>query len=262
MPIRKQTALSYMRHLGLLPLLERARFWLSARRARRENAVFLKTRPDVALPPLYWMHDMYAHCAYAQYWQTGKEAAAFFAGKIAQHATVVNPAIAEWGCGMGRILRHMPQPDRTTGFDYNSQAIDWCKEHLSGAWHKNEVMPPLPQKEHSFDAVFAVSVFTHLSAKAHQAWADEIIRVLKPGGIFMPTFHGNPRAGQLLPDEQALFDKGHLVTRGNVKEGSRIYVAFHPEKYIKDILLRRFEIIEGAQEKFGQTLYIVRKPRH
>ena len=39
----------------------------------------------------------------------------------------------------------------------------------------------------TFDAVYAYSVFSHLSEVSHLAWIEEIARVLKPGGMLVAT---------------------------------------------------------------------------
>ncbi len=203
---------------------------------------------------------MYGHCLYRQYWNTGK-ASAQKIDQILQSANIApNARIAEWGCGMGRILRHMPEHYECYGFDYNPEAIKWCISHLSGNWLVNDLMPPLAMEDEKLDAIFAISVFTHLSQEAHFAWVQEIFRVLKPGGIFIPSFHCQPGTGQLLPHEQARFDAGNLVIRGGVKEGSRIYTAYHPRHFIENDLLANFDSVQPPISAFGQTLYVMRKP--
>ena len=255
----RQALLWIARKLGLLPVLERVHFWRELARRRKDNAVFTK-EISAPLPPLWWVHDMYGHCLYRQYWNTGKASAQKIDQVLLSAGVTPDAHIAEWGCGMGRILRHMPESYERYGFDYNSEAIKWCSEHLSGNWQVNGLMPPLPMDDESLDAVFAISVFTHLSGEAHFAWVREIYRVLKPGGIFMPSFHSTPKAGQLLPHEQARFDRGKLVVRGDVKEGSRIYTSYHPRHFVENELLIDFNAAQPPMSAFGQTLYIMRKP--
>jgi SAM-dependent methyltransferase len=255
----KQALLWLVRKLGLLPILERVHFWRELVRRRKDNAVFTK-EISAPLPPLWWVHDMYGHCLYRRYWNTGKASAQKIDQILQSSGMPPDAHIAEWGCGMGRILRHMPESYERYGFDYNSEAIKWCSEHLSGHWRGNGLMPPLPMEDESLDAVFAISVFTHLSREAHFAWVREIFRVLKPGGIFVPSFHGTPKAGQLLPHEQTRFDRGELVVRGDVKEGSRIYTSYHPRHFVENELLIDFIIEQPQKPAFGQALYIMRKP--
>lgn len=257
---RKQKLLSVARALRLLPLLDAVRFLRVRAASAEENERFLKAHPDFDPPPLWWMHDMYRHTSYAKYWRTGRETAVDIAERIECFADASAPRVADWGCGLARVIRHLPGHYQRTGFDYNLNAIRWGAEHISGVrFLKNELMPPLPAEDESFDALYALSVFTHLSEEAHEKWIAEIERVLAPGGVFLGAFHMRPEAGQLLQGEQGRFDAGELVVRGAVKEGSRTYTAYHPERYLRARLLGRFDIVQGPTDFFGQTLFVARK---
>jgi hypothetical protein len=50
-----------------------------------------------------------------------------------------------------------------------------------------EPMPPSVLPSARFDIVFAYSVFSHLSPKAHLAWRTELARVVKPNGLVFIT---------------------------------------------------------------------------
>lgn len=208
------------------------------------------------------MHDMYKQCSFEHYWRTGRKTAQFVSEIIRRHANGNALRIADWGCGLGRVIRHMPATYEKHGFDYNKTAIKWCDKHISEAkFFANNLNPPLEADSNSYDVLYALSVFTHLSEQSHLDWITEIYRVLKPGGIFIGAFHIDFHADQLLPGERAKFDQGMLVTRGHVKEGSRTYVSYHPDAYLKKTLFKGFEILESGLKGFGQTYYVVRKPK-
>jgi hypothetical protein len=97
----------------------------------------------------------------------------------------------------------------------------------------------------------------------HEAWIAELKRVLKPGGILLATLHGNLVRHKLTPGERELFDRGELVVRGNVAEGSRLYAAFHPNAYARQQLFAGMPILatrEPFATRMSQTLWVVRKP--
>ncbi len=257
----KQRLLSIARGAGLLPALDAIRFMRSKWASAEENSKFIEEHPGFAPPPLRWMHDMYRHTSFPLYWKTGEDTAAGIAALINRHVSTPAPRVADWGCGLARVVRHLPKQFERFGFDYNAAAIAWDTEHIKDVtFARNGVRPPLPASDEAFDALYALSVFTHLSAAGHEEWIAEIRRVLAPGGTFIGAFHMTPKPGQLLPGEQAAFDAGELVVRGGVKEGSRTYVAYHPEAYLRKRLFADFVVAQRPTPFFGQTLFVVRKP--
>lgn len=255
----KQRLLSIARALGVLPALDAARFMRAKWASAEDNRRFREAHPDFTPPPLWWMHDMYRHTSFDLYWHTGRETAEGLVARIDDYVPADRPRVADWGCGLARVLRHLPARYKRTGFDYNVHAIKWCTDHIEDAqFFHNDLYPPLPAAAASFDALYALSVFTHLSEAGHRKWIADIGRVLAPGGVFLGAFHMRPPPGQLLPQELARFDQGKLVVRDRVKEGSRTYVAYHPESYLRDELLHGFDILEGPTEFFGQSLFVAR----
>ena len=243
-----------------MPLLERAAFVREAWARRAENAAFRAAHPGVPMPPLRWMHNMYAHASFALYWQSGRVHAAEVAALLAAHLGPGRHRVAEWGCGMGRILRHLADVHAVRGYDYNPAAVRWCAANLEGAYARNGLMPPLPQGAGTLDAVLAVSVLTHLSEAAHAAWAAEVARVLRPGGVAILTVHGAPAPGQLLPEEAARFARGEIVVRGRVREGGRTYAAYQPEAYMRRLLAgARLEAAAEPSPGLGQTVWVARR---
>jgi len=258
---KRQKAVATARKAGVLPALELARFLGATLHTTRDNALFLHENPSFLPPPLWWMHDMYAHVSYRLYHETGIATAAALSEVIDRHLDGAGQRVADWGCGLGRVARHLPGRFAVKGFDYNPDAIRWCKRSINGVeFALNGLEPPLPAADESFDVLYSLSVFTHLSARAHEMWIAEIARVLAPGGLFIGAFHMSPRPEQLFAAERAIFEAGELVVRGGVKEGGRIFTAFHPEPYLRR-LLSHFVIVDGPREFFGQTLIAARKPR-
>jgi ubiquinone/menaquinone biosynthesis C-methylase UbiE len=106
--------------------------------------------------------------------------------------------LLDWGCGHGRIARHFLQNWRGCeiwGMDIDGENIGWCKQRFSdGVFVHGPLLPPSPLPAEAFDAVFAISVMTHLTAYAQEAWLGELARVLKPHGVAMLTFSGQAAA--------------------------------------------------------------------
>ena len=100
----------------------------------------------------------------------------------------------DFGCGPGRGLRSLLQYTETMqlfGNDVDGTAIDWCRQEFPcGEFVINEELPPLPWDADSFELIFSVSVFSHLSEKSHRVWLAELERLARPGGHLVLTVHG------------------------------------------------------------------------
>jgi predicted SAM-dependent methyltransferase len=111
--------------------------------------------------------------------------------------------------------------------------------------------------------VYCISVFTHLSVTTGISWVNELFRVLKPGGILIITTLGDKSYHtELLPREKRTYEKEGIVIRGQYKEGKKMHLAMHNPLYVKNTLLRKFEIMEHLPAGFpyiDQDCWIAKK---
>jgi ubiquinone/menaquinone biosynthesis C-methylase UbiE len=97
----------------------------------------------------------------------------------------------DFGCGWGRFLRYAMNDfpkDRLFATDIDQSIIDSCVD--AGIPATYELLQPLgrlPFPDNFFSHAMAYSVFTHLPENVHLNWSREIVRVLKPGGVFCGT---------------------------------------------------------------------------
>ena len=99
--------------------------------------------------------------------------------------------VLDFGCGWGRFarmfLRDVPASHIYCA-DTWDRPLDICRETgVPGNMVRLEPMPPSVLPSARFDIVFAYSVFSHLSPKAHLAWRTELARVVKPNGLLFIT---------------------------------------------------------------------------
>jgi SAM-dependent methyltransferase len=240
------------RSLGLLPMLDRVALLRGRARAAARNRAFRRAHPGFALPPQDLAFDAYHKIDWRDYHDGGRAHAALFATIIKDHLPGDRPLrVLEWGCGPGRLIRHMPAllGDRAadvTGTDYNPATIAWCKAKLPGIdFALNALAPPLPFADASFDAIYCFSVFTHLSEAMHHAWIAELQRLLRPGGLLIATTHGDRHRYLLTARAEAeAYARGQFVAQSGFEEGKKYYFAFHPPTWVRGTLLAGFERVE------------------
>jgi ubiquinone/menaquinone biosynthesis C-methylase UbiE len=184
---------------------------------------------------------------YNKYYTESINAAKWLIDHLSKHVKLKNKKILDWGCGPARIVRHLPDLLNGCdiyGSDYNIKSINWCKKNIENvSFHINELVPPLPFKKESFDIVYAISIFTHLSQELHYKWMNEIYRILKQGGIFLFTTQGDIFKQKLSDKERMDFNNGNIVVKAHTKEGHRTYSAFQPMKFMEN-LVKDFKVIE------------------
>jgi len=185
---------------------------------------------------------------------------------IAAHVPISElGSVLDFGCGCGRVTRYFREHDGdVAGSDVSRDAVAWCRSNLPFArFEVNGLAPPLAFADASFDLVYALSVFTHLTADLQLAWRDELGRVLRPGGRLLVTTHGSSYLPRLDEDERARFERGELVVRWGEVAGSNLCSAYHPERYLRDTFADGFTFLEleaeGARGNPTQDLVLLQK---
>lgn len=153
-------------------------------------------------------------------------------------------SVLDFGCGCGRVLRHW-RGTQIYGTDYNEKLVSWCREALPFAVvATNGSHPPLLYENATFDFVYAISVFTHLSRNLQVPWFEELARVIRPGGHLYITVHGESRLDSLNADHLGQFASGDLVVLAEEQAGTNSCAAFHPEEYVRGTFGEILEVVD------------------
>jgi SAM-dependent methyltransferase len=77
------------------------------------------------------------------------------------------------------------------GVDIDARSIEWMDAQLCPPLRvlRAEPAPPLPFDEGSFDLVWAISVFTHLTDQS-LPWLAELHRILDVDGLLVASYMG------------------------------------------------------------------------
>lgn len=174
--------------------------------------------------------------------------------------------ILEFGCGVGRIIRHWSLGGATTlfGTDYNPQLISWCRRNLPIAnFQVNSLEGTLEFDNEQFDFLYAWSVFTHLSEALQFHWLEELARVVRPGGYLYLTTHGDYYLSQLPEAAVEEYRQGRLVVLKVGRHGSNFCNAYHPVEYARENFTKHFTIVDyvpaGAAGSSFQDVYLLQK---
>lgn len=264
-----QGAQQWLRRMHLLDAVERVRYLASVIRFWPSNRRFLADHPDFAVPPRHLAYDACAAPNWDYYFRSGSRMARDVCGVIEEFADIKRPRVLEWGCGPGRVIRHVPgilaRSAEIHGSDYNDESIRWCRENIAGVqFATNGLGPPLPYEAGHFDFVYAISVLTHLSEENCLAWMREVARVLNDGGVLFFTTHSDTDAEYLLPVEREKYEASGVCVRGGVTEGGKMFGAWHHPDHVTSTLLAGFELLAhvapgGFEYVHTQDVWIARR---
>jgi SAM-dependent methyltransferase len=160
----------------------------------------------------------------------------------------------DFGCGAGRTLRHFVDEAESAeiwGADIDAPSVDWLRANLCPPLHaiRNGPAPPLPFAERSFDLVWALSVFTHLT----DHWADwlvELHRILADDGFLIATIlgdsHSRAFAGEPLDEGRV----GMRVLRPHAGWDEGGPIVLHSERWIREHWGRAFEVLDLEHPPF------------
>jgi SAM-dependent methyltransferase len=237
---------------------------------KSENRRFVKRgAPDgLPLPPPRMINLVAGHFNIEEFYENGLLGADCIRNILEKNNLEMEDfsSILDFGCGCGRIIRHWKtlREPKVYGSDYNRCLVQWCFKNLPFAEFKvNGLRPPLVYRSETFMFIYAISVFTHLSASIQKPWMQELWRVLQPGGYLLMTVHGKSRLQQLQPEDRVKFNAGYLITIREKYSGTNICGAFHPYQFVRETLAKGFTFIDflplGAKDA-SQDMYLLRKP--
>jgi len=258
-----------LRALGLMQPFDLLRFRVHQYANRRANEDFKLAHPDVRIPPDYLLYESF-QMNYRKYYEGGLDTARWLVDTLERHLSLEGKNVLDWGCGPGRIIRHLPDVTNRQclcfGTDYNPDAVAWCVDNLPGIrFTLNSLEARLPYPDDAMDVIYGISIFTHLSELSHTSWIAELRRVLRPDGVLLLTTQGEPFKSKLTRKEKSRFNAGKIVVRGQVREGHRTYSAFHPPAFMRQ-LFKDMAVLEHITQRpksgtsIPQDVWVVRKP--
>ena len=213
---------------------------------RSKNIQWKNEHPSTALPPDTLLYET-GKLDYATYFQSGQEAAA----EINSLYTLFHPtptlAILDWGCGVGRVTRHLPAyfPNANiVGADANPDCIQWLQNNIPEIqWIQSNTADRGETLTGSYNLITALSVLTHLPAKEQANWLKKLHSLLHPEGLMWLSTHGKNYLYQLTHQQKKQLSEQGILTLGTDKKGSRQMRTYHSYSGMKQLLGQDWEIV-------------------
>ena len=149
---------------------------------------------DFRLPPNHILRRTSSHTI-RHYYESGLTSFLPIAtAAIAAGVDLDQPiSVLDFACGAGRQLMHLTRlysNVRAYACDIRADAIDYLKRAYPAAEvYANNFDPPLRYRDGTFDLIYSVSVFSHISIADARLWLAELRRVAKPGSTLCVTFN-------------------------------------------------------------------------
>jgi SAM-dependent methyltransferase len=269
--VRKVVKRTLMR-LGLYEPLWRIRGWLrrhSLRTSIRNRRWRRAHDEPLPIPPPALIWEVVNHADIGDFLAAGRERAGAIESAFAAAGFELGRArrVLDFGCGCGRILRHFANRSATEWYasDVNERLVSWCRDNLPFAHcATNGLLPPLAFADRFFDAVYAISVLTHLDESLQERWLAELERIVDPGGAVLVTTHGDAWLGGLDASEAARYRSGAIVVRSAHTASSNVCEAYHPPAGFRRLAGRHFADVhhfpQGRPGQRAQDVWVLRRP--
>jgi SAM-dependent methyltransferase len=165
--------------------------------------------------------------------------------------------VLDFGCGAGRTLRQFLVEARHGEFwgaDIDGPSIAWLERTLNPPLHiiQNRADPPLGLEYGTFDLIWALSVFTHLTDSS-LAWLLELHKLLKPGGLMVATYMGrfNGEVFTHEPWDESRIGMNVLRREQGWDDGGPVVLM--SDWWVREHWGRAFDLVKSAPEVHGQT---------
>lgn len=171
--------------------------------------------------------------------------------------------ILDFGCGAGRTLRHFiseAQQAEFWGVDIDAASVELLAQTVCPPLRvmRSGYMPPLDFEGGSFDLIWSISVFTHLTDSS-LPWLLELHRILKPGGLLVATYMGR-WTSELLAGEPWQEDRvGMNVLRHNHPASDGAPLTMISDWWLREHWGRAFEVLRIEPNIHNQSWALLRR---
>lgn len=118
------------------------------------------------------------------------------------------------GCGVGLTDAFLaPQFRSLSGVDMSPAMIERAREANPGVDYTAYDGSALPYEDATFDVVFTICVLHHVPPSSWESFADELLRVTRPGGLLIVGEHNPVNPATRLVVSRCAFDRDAVLLR-------------------------------------------------
>ena len=199
----------------------------------------------------------------AAYEQMGAQTKEALSGLLPDGWSFEGKKVLDFGCGAGRTLRHFLAEAETAelwGSDLDAASIEWLETNLCPPLHawRSSAGPPLGLEHRSFDLIWAISVFTHLTL-ASIPWLLELHRLLNPDGLLIATYYGRWNSDFLAGEPWDENRIGMNILHHNVDWDHGGPVVLMSDWWVREHWGRAFEVLEIEPQIDNMSWALLRK---
>jgi SAM-dependent methyltransferase len=139
--------------------------------------------------------------ALREYLRTGCDSAARLKSLLSELAPAGQATLLEFASGYGCVTRHLQSalPSvRIVPCDIHREAVDFIKRITGLNGVLSRTIPEEARFDGEFDAVFALSFFSHMPKTTWTRWLRKLVDAAAPGGLIIFTTHGFTSAPLML----------------------------------------------------------------
>ncbi len=179
-------------------------------------------------------------------------------------------SLLEFASGYGCVTRHLSRelaPVKLVSCDIHEAACTFIESALGVETIRSATKPEdLGIENGSFDAVFALSFFSHMPERTWGRWLKTLFDKVKPGGYLIFTTHGMTTWENLgkpaMPESGIWFAPSSEQIDLDVADyGSTIVTPEYVTRAVEDILHQSVLRLDKAEWWGHQDLYVVRNLR-
>ena len=160
--------------------------------------------------------------------------------------------VLDFGCGAGRVSRHLHPAGSLSGCDVNARVASYAEQTIThGSFHANALMPPLLYPDGAFDLVCSFSVFSHLRLDVEQAWLGELARVGRRGCVYLITVQGDwmidmtlGALAQSAREQGFSFRRVHRRHRSPLDFPDYYESSYHTSAWIREHWSEHFDVLD------------------